>query len=56
VRGWPAFAEHDELQRKIHLPTGRLRIARLAELERNDPKIANGVFDPSCFKRDGGLT
>ena len=30
--------------------------ARLAELERDDPKIANGVLDPSAFRSDGGPT
>jgi hypothetical protein len=28
--------------------------ARLAELERNDPRIAGGVLDPSAFHSDGG--
>jgi hypothetical protein len=28
--------------------------ARLAELERNDPKIRDGVLDPSAFSSDGG--
>jgi hypothetical protein len=30
--------------------------ARLAELERNDPKISYGVLDPSAFRSDGGPT
>jgi hypothetical protein len=30
--------------------------ARLWELERNDPKIAYGVLDPSAFRSDGGPT
>ena len=30
--------------------------ARLAELERDDPKIQNGVLDPSAFRSDGGPT
>jgi hypothetical protein len=30
--------------------------ARLAELERDDPKITNGVLDPSAFRSDGGPT
>jgi hypothetical protein len=30
--------------------------ALLWQLERNDPKLAYGVLDPSCFRSDGGPT